>query len=1228
MTTARRVGPMLVAAAAVLVFAAAVWHVPAGVLVQGAIIGSLTSLLALGLALIWRANRIVNFAAGDLGAVPAAFAVLLMTSTVALGWWVALVAGLAVALVVGAVVEFVLVRRFARSPRLVLSVATIGIAQLLAAAALLLPRAFTVTARPIPAPFDLHLTIDPIVFRGNDVAAVVAVPIVLVALALFFRRSDIGIAIRAGSERADRAASLGIPIRRLQTVVWTLATVLAFLAVFLRAGIVGLPIGQVLGPAILLRALAAAVIGRMERLPTVVGAAVLLGVVEQSVLWHWHEPAYVAPVLLAVVVVALLVTGGPEAGRHSETSTWQAAREVRPIPRVLRRVPEVRAGQAVLYGLIAVALVALPVLLTQSKLNLASTIVIFGIVGVSLVVVTGWTGHVSLGQVAFVGVGAAVAGAVTARLGWDLSIGLLLAGAAGAAIATVIGLPAIRNRGLTFGVTSLAFALATSTWLLNRNFFGQGTSLDWLPPERIARPALFGVIAIDTETRFYYLSLIGLALAVAAAYGVRRSRTGRALVAIRENDRGAEAFGIDARRVTLFAFAFSGFLAAFAGGLFVHQQSGLDLGPYQPAASLEAFTATVIGGLGSIPGALLGATYVRSAHYFLPAEWEILATGIGLLAVLMVLPGGIGAAFADARDAILRRVAARRSIALGPVADPDRPGHDPAVRRPDAARADTAGPAGLVVEHLDVAYDRIQVLFDVSLRAAPGEIVALLGTNGAGKSTLLRAIAGLVPAHGVVRMGDDDLAHRRPDQIAAEGVASMPGGAATFPSLTVAEHLRLAGWTQRKEAGATRAATDRALDQFPRLRERLDEQAGGLSGGEQQMLGLAMALIAAPRLLLLDELSLGLAPALIPPLLTVVRDLAAAGTTVVVVEQSVDLALEIAARALFMEKGEIQFEGPARDLLQRPDLLRSVFLSRAATGAADRSDPASPIGRPAGAGASLEVRDVSKRFGGITALRAVSLDVRRGEILGVIGPNGAGKTTHSNHIRGFEPADGGHITLADGTTRQDMTRWPPATRAGHGLGRSFQDARLFPALTVTETLAVALERSLEVRDPVAAALHLPAVAASERAAHARVDELLELFGLDAYQDLFVHELSTGTRRIVDLAAVVAHRPHLVLLDEPSSGIAQREAEALAPLLLRVRDELSATLVIIEHDLTLLQSIAERMVALDLGQLIADGEPDTVLTDPGVVDAYLGRERAGDRPPPSGATPNRGRGAAP
>jgi ABC-type branched-subunit amino acid transport system ATPase component/ABC-type branched-subunit amino acid transport system permease subunit len=1030
---------------------------------------------------------------------------------------------------------------------------------------------------------------------------------VFVALWLFLGRTELGIAIRGGAERADRAASLGIPVRRLHTVVWVLATVLAFLAVYLRAGIVGLPIGEVLGPAVLLRALAAAVIGRMERMPTIAVAAVVLGVVEQSVLWHWQTPAYVDPVLFVVVLGALLVTRGVTGGRAGEQSTWQAAREVRPVPRELAALPEVRAVRWGIPVAAAAFLISVPAWLGDAQVNLAAVILIFAIIGLSLVVLTGWAGQVSLGQMAFVGVGAAVGGAVTDRLGWDLSFALVLGGLAGALVAVVIGLPALRRRGLTLAVTTLAFALMTSSWLLNRRFFGAGNTIDWLPPERITRPPLFGAIAVDTETRYYYLCVVGLALAYAMVRGLRRSRTGRVLIAIRENERTAEAFGVSAR-TTLLAFAFSGFLAAFAGALFVHQQSGLDLGPYLPTESLKVFSMTVIGGLGAASGAVVGATYVRGVQYYVHTDWvRVLLAGGGLLFVL--LPGGFGAALADTRDRLLRLVAARRGIRV-PSLVADTGDETPAAADLVTAPRDEGDRAAalLAARGVCVAYDGVQVLFGVDLEVAEGEIVALLGTNGAGKSTFLRAVGGLVDVTaGSITFAGDELTGARPEAVARRRVASVPGGQGTFPSLTVAEHLRLAGWTRRGDPGLP-AATDHALDQFPQLRERLDAPAGDLSGGQQQMLTVAMALVSEPRLLLLDELSLGLAPSVVAELLRVVRGLAARGTTIILVEQSVNLALEVADRAYFMEKGAVRFAGLTADLLARPDILRSVFLEHARAAPASVNAPAVPADSTR-RGTCLEVRGLSKHYGGVDALRDVALTVADGEIVGVLGPNGAGKTTLFDVVGGFERADAGTVVLHDDGRAHDLTHLAPAARARLGLDRSFQDARLFPALTVAETIAVALDDETDVHDPVAAALHLPHVYDSEAAVAARVDELIARFGLDAYRDKFGHELSTGTRRIVDLACVVARKPRVVLLDEPSSGIAQREAEALAPLLRRVRDELGPALVVIEHDLPLLQAVADRLVALDLGAVIAMGSPDAVIHDPRVVAAYLGTDDA-------------------
>jgi branched-chain amino acid transport system ATP-binding protein len=199
--------------------------------------------------------------------------------------------------------------------------------------------------------------------------------------------------------------------------------------------------------------------------------------------------------------------------------------------------------------------------------------------------------------------------------------------------------------------------------------------------------------------------------------------------------------------------------------------------------------------------------------------------------------------------------------------------------------------------------------------------------------------------------------------------------------------------------------------------------------------------------------------------------------------------------------------------------------------------------------------------------------------------------------------DAGHIAFRD----KDVTNWSPDRRARAGLGRSFQDARLFGSLNVAENIAVALERHLEVRDPLAEALGLPEVAESEIEVAWSVHELIELLGLGAYRNKFVSELSTGSRRIVDLAMAIAHEPSVLILDEPSSGIAQRETEALGPLLLRVQHEVGCSLLVIEHDMPLVISIADRVAALESGRVVTVGRPAEVIKHPEVIASYLGAD---------------------
>jgi branched-chain amino acid transport system ATP-binding protein len=188
---------------------------------------------------------------------------------------------------------------------------------------------------------------------------------------------------------------------------------------------------------------------------------------------------------------------------------------------------------------------------------------------------------------------------------------------------------------------------------------------------------------------------------------------------------------------------------------------------------------------------------------------------------------------------------------------------------------------------------------------------------------------------------------------------------------------------------------------------------------------------------------------------------------------------------------------------------------------------------------------------------------------------------------------------------RDVTTWSPNARTRAGLGRSFQDAKLWPSLTVREAIAVAFERSIGERSPVRAMFGLPVVGEAERGIQRRTEELIELLGLGAFRDKFISELSTGSRRIVEIATILAHRPSVLLLDEPSSGIAQRETEALGPLLRRVREFMDGSLVVVEHNVPLIADLADRIVAMDLGRVIADGTPRQVLNDSAVIESYLG-----------------------
>jgi ABC-type branched-subunit amino acid transport system ATPase component len=252
-------------------------------------------------------------------------------------------------------------------------------------------------------------------------------------------------------------------------------------------------------------------------------------------------------------------------------------------------------------------------------------------------------------------------------------------------------------------------------------------------------------------------------------------------------------------------------------------------------------------------------------------------------------------------------------------------------------------------------------------------------------------------------------------------------------------------------------------------------------------------------------------------------------------------------------------------------------------------------------GSVLSTSGVTVRFGGVTAVDRVDFRANPGEVVGLIGTNGAGKSTLLNAIGGYVPATG-RIELL-GTEIEGLKAH---RRARLGLGRTFQAATLFPELSVRESVELALEARRRTGF-WGSLLYFPGAIRAERAKRAEADELIDFLGLGRYADRLVAELSTGTRRIVELASVLAVAPRVLCLDEPTAGVAQREAEAFGPLIMRIRQELDAALVVVEHDLPLILTISDRVYCMEAGAVIAQGSPDEVRNDPLVVASYLGTD---------------------
>ncbi|MHB8341011.1 MAG: ABC transporter permease subunit, partial [Mycobacteriales bacterium] len=779
-------------------------------------------------------------------------------------------------------------------------------------------------------------------------------PVVVIALAAFLRYSRFGLALRSAAANPEAARMSGIFASRMSSLAWVIAGGLSAFSAILTQPTQGFTSASTFGPALLLRAMTAAVLGRMTSLPGALLGGVGIGILEQLLLWNYPRAGLVEVTLFVIILIGLLLQRR-RVGRDEEKGSWAAVQALRPVPEALRKIWAIR-NLAYLVGVpCLVGAGCLPLLITNANSVTVTGIISFGIVGLSVGILTGLGGQLTLGQFAVAAIGGVIAVHVAAHTG-DFVLAILYAGLGAGLVSVVLGLPALRIRGLMLTVTTLSFALATPAWLLAQPWtLGSGFS------PRI--PTVNGK-SLDTGKSYYYFAFALLVVCIVLARNVRRSGFGRLLVSLRDNEDNARAFTVPATAVKLQGYLLAGFVAGIGGAVYAFSLSNIGTSTFPSSASIDVVVMTVVGGASIMSGPLLGALFVLGIPAFVPLDSAgLAATQFGLLLLILFFPGGLAGMLTGPRDRLVGLIARLHGV-------------DPATA-----------------------------------------------------------------------------------QEGREGLDAAPPG------------VRLTGLTPRR----------------------------------------------AP---------------------------VAAGTTL------------------------------------------------------------------------LTARNLRKAFGGVVAVADVSLSVRAGETLGLIGPNGAGKTTTFELLGGFTRADAGQVIF----DQRDVTTLGPEARARLGLIRSFQDAALFPTMTVTEAVTLGFERV----SPTRFLTSITGVTRAERAKERRARELVGLLGLHAYREAQIQELSTGTRRIAEIACLVALEPTLLLLDEPSSGIAQRETEALGALLVELKAQLGITLVVIEHDIPLIMGISDRIVAMADGRVLTAGTPEHVRNHPGVVEAYLGGsiaaiERSGPTAP---ATPRR------
>ncbi len=940
----------------------AVSWVNSQIVFDGLIQGLAVAVIAVGVVLVYRATRIINFAVGEIGVV-GAVTLSLLTIQYGVPFWPALIIALLIGLAFGAIVELTVIRRLKSAPRVVVLVSTIGIAGLAQAIAIEIPEPSDASAH-YPSAFSGSWTLAGVNVRGADLGVLILVPVAVIALIWFLDHTMIGKTVKACAANPSLARLSSISPKLVSTMVWALAAALSTLSVILIAGETSTAAGlATLGPQTLSEALAAAVIAGMRSFRVAVVAAVAIGVVQSVLTYNFLAVPGITDLLLFVAVLVAVIFAKREGDDESQVFAFSP--RAHPIPERLRSIwwaRNIDKGGLLLLGVIAVIL---PIVVTEpSRQQLYTAVLAFAICASSLTVLTGWLGQLSLGQMAFAGL-AALFAARLVNEGVPFWVAIGITTVFSALLALGIGIGSLRVRGLYLAVVTFVFALTAQQYLYFLPFF-TGDSPDGANVPFV--PGHLWFLTFGGQRTYYYVVLAVLAVVLLVLSRFRDSGVGRTIKAVRDNEITAAAYTVRPARVKLKAFALAGGLAGLGGALLAGAFANIAFTQsfFLVNDSLNLVAMVVIGGMGSVTGAVIGAIFVIGIPALAPnnAVLGLLSSSLGLLIVLLYFPRGLNQISYAARDAILAWADRR----LGEQKATVRPTYPAVTRRRAEEPAPNMGPV-LAVSDLGVRFGGIVAVDGAALAVQSGEIVGLIGANGAGKSTLMNAIGGFVPATGSVSLLGEEVAGKSAGYRASLGLGRTFQAATLFPELTVNETLLVAleaknrttmvstalGLPRARRHSRAALAEVGELVEFLGLGAYRDHYVSDLSTGTRRVVELAGLVALEAKVLCLDEPTAGLAQreteAFGPLITTIKRELAA---SVLVIEHDMPLIMSISERVYCFEAGRVIAEGNPTDIRNDPRVIASYLGTdeRAITrsGEARSAASSSPVSTPPSGG--------------------------------------------------------------------------------------------------------------------------------------------------------------------------------------------------------------------------------------------------------------------------------------